>query len=92
MLFRSLALVMPGREYFLDELPKLGCKVWPSQANFVMFQPPKPAQKIFKALLKKGIIVRALGSFGLGKCIRVNVGTTAENQQFIKELTEILGG
>jgi histidinol-phosphate aminotransferase len=87
----TLALVMRGREYFLDELPKLGCKVWPSQANFVMFQPTKSAQHVFKALLKKGIIVRPLGSFGLGKLIRVNVGTDAENKQFIETLTEVLG-
>ncbi len=88
----TLQVVMRGREYFLNELPKLGCKVWPSQANFVMFEPTKPAQVVFKALLKKGIIVRPLGSFGLGKLIRVNVGTDAENKQFIETLGEVLGG
>jgi len=88
----TLQLVMRGREYFLEELPKLGCKVWPSQANFVMFQPTKPAGQVFKALLKKGIIVRPLASFGLGKCIRVNVGTDAENKTFIETLAEVLGG
>lgn len=88
----TLEVVMRGREYFLNELPKLGCKVWPSQANFVMFQPQKPAGQVFKALLKKGIIVRPLGSFGLGKCIRVNMGTDSENKQFIEALAEVLGG
>ncbi len=88
----TLQVVMRGRECFLNELPKLGCKVWPSQANFVMFEPTKPAQVVFKALLKKGIIVRPLGSFGLGKLIRVNVGTDAENKQFIETLGEVLGG
>lgn len=88
----TLELVMRGREYFLTELPKLGCTVWPSQANFVMFQPPKPAQQVFKALLKRGIIVRPLASFGLSACIRVNVGTDRENKQFITTLGEILNG
>ncbi|QJB56375.1 histidinol-phosphate transaminase [Pseudodesulfovibrio sp. zrk46] len=87
----TLQLVMRGREYFMEELPKLGCKVWPSQANFLMFQPPKPAQTVFKALLKKGVIVRPLASFGLGKLIRVNVGTDHENKEFIKRLGEVLG-
>ena len=86
----TLQLVMRGREFFMEELPKIGCKVWPSQANFVMFEPTKPAQAVFKALLKKGIIVRPLASFGLGKLIRVNVGTDAENKQFIETLGEIL--
>ncbi|RWU02233.1 histidinol-phosphate transaminase [Pseudodesulfovibrio sp. S3] len=88
----TLSVVMRGREFFTEELAKLGCKVWPSQSNFVMFEPSKPAQAVFKALLKKGIIVRPLGSFGLGKCIRVNVGTDAENRIFIETLAEILNG
>lgn len=88
----TLQLVMHGREYFTEELTRLGCKVWPSQSNFVMFEPPKPAQAVFKALLKRGIIVRPLGSFGLAKCIRVNVGTDAENKTFIKVLEEIFNG
>nr|WP_321259590.1 histidinol-phosphate transaminase [uncultured Pseudodesulfovibrio sp.] len=88
----TLQLVMHGREYFTEELTRLGCKVWPSQSNFVMFESPKPAQAVFKALLKKGIIVRPLGSFGLGTCIRVNVGTNAENATFIKELEDVLNG
>lgn len=88
----TLAVVMRGRQYFTDELTKLGCIVTPSQANFVMFEPPKPAQQVFKALLKRGIIVRPLASFGLGRHIRVNVGTDSENETFIKVLGEILNG
>jgi histidinol-phosphate aminotransferase len=87
----TLSTVMRGREYFLNELPRIGCRVWPSQSNFVMFEPPKPAQSLFKALLKRGIIVRPLGSFGLGKLIRVNVGTDKENRTFIAILEELLG-
>ncbi|NDV18836.1 histidinol-phosphate transaminase [Pseudodesulfovibrio sp. JC047] len=88
----TLQLVLRGREYFTKELTRLGCKVWPSQSNFVMFEPVKPAQAVFKALLGKGIIVRPLASFGMGKCIRVNVGTDAENTTFITVLEDILHG
>jgi histidinol-phosphate aminotransferase len=83
---------MRGREFFLNELPRIGCRVWPSQANFVMFEPPKPARQVFESLLERGIIVRPLASFGLGTMIRVNVGTDAENRAFIAALAEILGG
>ncbi len=88
----TLQVVMRGREYFMDELPKLGCTVWPSQANFVMFEPGKPAQMVFKGLLRRGVIVRPLGSFGLGKLIRVTVGTDHENEQFIDILGDVLRG
>lgn len=88
----TLAVVMRGREFFLNELPRIGCRVWPSQANFVMFEPPMPARQVFESLLERGIIVRPLASFGLGTMIRVNVGTDAENRAFIAALAEILNG
>lgn len=88
----TLRVVMAGREYFTRELTKLGCKVWPSQANFVMFEPKKNAMDVFQALLERGIIVRPLKSFGLPSCIRVNVGTEKENETFIKVIGEILNG
>lgn len=87
----TLSVVMRGREHFLAELPRLGCRVWPSQANFVMFQPPRPARQVFESLLERGIIVRPLASFGLPDMIRVNMGTDAENRAFIAALGEILG-
>ena len=88
----TLSVVMRGRDYFTKELTRLGCKVWPSQSNFVMFEPTRPAAEVFQTLLERGIIVRPLKSFGLGKCIRVNVGTDSENEIFIEAMTEILNG
>ncbi|MEF2232119.1 MAG: histidinol-phosphate transaminase [Pseudodesulfovibrio sp.] len=89
---QTLEVVMRGRDFFLKELPRLGCAVWPSQSNFVMFRPPMAARQVFQALLERGIIVRHLGSFGVGDCIRVNVGTDAENSLFIRTLGEVLHG
>lgn len=88
----TLALVMRGREYFTNELPKLGCRVWPSQANFVMFESPKDTDIVFEEMLKRGVIIRPLKSFGLERCMRVNVGTDEENKIFIKTLGEVLNG
>lgn len=87
---KTLEVVLRGREFLTEELSKLGCEVVPSQANFLMFKPPIPVQRLFKKLLKHGIIVRPLTSFGLAKHIRVTVGTDEENKQFIKILSEIL--
>ena len=88
----TLALVMRGREYFTRELPKLGCRVWPSQSNFVMFEPPRDPATVFEELLKRGIIIRPLKSFGLPAYMRVNVGTDGENETFIRVLAEVLNG
>ncbi len=88
----TLEVVFKGRERLLSRLPQLGCEVWPSQANFVMFRPPYPAGMVCEELLKRGIIVRHLKSFGLPDNIRVNMGTDSETEAFLKALEEILHG
>lgn len=88
----TLEVVFKGRERLLKRLPELGCEVWPSQANFVMFRPPYPADQVCEELLKRGVIVRHLKSFGLADNIRVNVGTGPETEAFLKALEEILHG
>jgi histidinol-phosphate aminotransferase len=86
----TLSVVFQGREQLLKRLPELGCTVFPSQANFVMFSPPFDAGEVSEELLKRGIIVRHLKSFGLPQNIRVNVGTKEETQTFLDVLQEIL--
>lgn len=88
----TLEVVFKGRELLLKRLPELGCQVWPSQANFVMFRPPYPADQVCEELLKRGVIVRHLKSFGLADNIRANVGTKAETEGFLKALEDILHG
>ena len=46
-------------------------------------------QKVFDALLRRGIIVRAMGSYGLPEWIRVSVGTMPQNEMFIAVLREL---
>lgn len=86
----TLEVVFKGRERLLTRLPELGCQVWPSQANFVMFRPPYPAGDVCEELLGRGVIVRHLKSFGLPDNIRVNVGTKEETEFFLKTLEDLL--
>lgn len=88
----TLDVVFKGRERMLSRLPELGCQVWPSQANFVMFRPPMDAAAVCEELLKRGVIVRHLKSFGLPENIRVNMGTAEETERFLKALGEVLRG
>ncbi|WP_320171417.1 histidinol-phosphate transaminase [Maridesulfovibrio sp.] len=86
----TLDVVHRGRKLFTEELRAMGCEVLDSQANFVMFKPTRDAGEVFEELLKRGIIVRPLKSFGLPEYIRVNMGTDHENAVFLKTLKEIL--
>jgi histidinol-phosphate aminotransferase len=89
---RSLELVRRGREELGERLRELGCRVWPSQANFLMFKPPAgapPAVDCFESLLCRGIIIRPLASYGLPELLRVSVGSEAENSCFLKACAEL---
>lgn len=82
--------VTRGRVLLTDKLTALGCHVYPSQANFLMFKPPVGALELFEALLKRGIIVRALKSYGLPELLRVSVGNDEENALFLAALQDAL--
>jgi len=42
------------------------------------------------ALLKRGIIVRPVGNYGLPKWLRISIGLSEENAAFINAFREIL--
>ena len=60
-------------------------EVWPSGANFVLFRPrSRPAADIWQSLLNAGVLVRDCSSWArLDGCLRVTVGTPAENTAFL---------
>jgi histidinol-phosphate aminotransferase len=70
-----------------------GLTVYPSQANFILFRtPPGQASRIFEALKGAGILIKNLDPAGglLRDCLRVTVGTAAENAAFIEALQKVL--
>jgi len=87
---RSRELNRDGMRYLLDELSGMGLEVIPSQANFVAFCLKENAKPYYEALLKKGIIVRHLASFGMEDCIRVTVGKPEQNRGFVNALREAM--
>lgn len=71
----------------LTELP--GITPYPSAANFILFRAKQP-QSIFKGLLKKGILIRDVSDRGrLKNCLRVTIGTPAENKKFLNAMKKI---
>jgi len=47
--------------------------------------------KVFQGLLRRGVIVRAMGGYGLHQYIRVTIGTREENEIFLEALKAVLG-
>lgn len=88
----TLEAVKDGRAMLTSGLESLGCRVWPSSANFLLFQLPggQNAGSCFESLLKKGVIIRPLNSYGLPEHLRVSVGSSRENGIFLAALKEFL--
>ncbi len=71
-------------------LKALGLFVFPSQGNFVLVDFERPAKPIEDALLKRGVIVRPMGGYGLPSCLRITVGLPAENDELLTALAAVL--
>jgi histidinol-phosphate aminotransferase len=87
---RTLEVNEEGMNYLCAELARLGLEVVPSQANFICFRFAGDARPIYESLLRQGVIVRHLASFGMKRCMRVTVGTRERNRRFINALTRAI--
>ena len=71
----------------------LGLEYLPSAGNFVLVKVGDDDQagaRINLELLKRGIIVRPVGNYGLPQWLRISIGLPEENTAFIAALKEIL--
>ena len=68
------------RAWLTRALDGAGIRVWPSEGNFVLtdFGQPAAADAANGALRARGVIVRAMGGYGLPHCLRITVGTAEE--------------
>ena len=79
-----------GMEFLQAEVAGLGCRPYPSHANFFLIDVGGSADAIYDAMLVKGVIVRSMIAYGFQNLIRINVGTDEENGRFLKSLAECL--
>jgi histidinol-phosphate aminotransferase len=85
-----LDAVRRERDRLVTGLGRLdGVEVFPSDANFVLFRPPPPADQVWKGLLEKGVLIRDLSEVVPG-CLRVTAGTRDEVDAFLGALEEVL--
>jgi histidinol-phosphate aminotransferase len=78
-----------GRAYLQQEFAAMKLRFVPSAANFVLVNVGDGA-KVFRALLERHIIVRALKGYHLPEWIRISVGTMEQNRRCIAALKEVL--
>ena len=91
-LLKTIETNREGVEYLKKQLKAIGVKYIPSIANFIttIWESESRATQLTEKLLRKGVIVRQLNSFGWPTHIRISIGLEKENQGFIKLLKEVL--
>jgi histidinol-phosphate aminotransferase len=66
-------------------------EVFDSNANFVLFVVRGASQRIYKALIEQGILVKNLGKIGNHEgCLRVTVGSEEMNSKFLSAIRDLL--
>jgi len=93
---RDSAHVAAGVALNGAELPRLAraladrrLGVLPSAGNFLCVD-VGDAPAVNQGLLRRGVIVRPLAEYGLPSCLRVSIGTAAENDVFLGALDQAL--
>jgi histidinol-phosphate aminotransferase len=78
------------------EVEKTGLTVTPSVGNFILIHFPatgaKTAQAADAFLKSRGIIVRAVGGYGLAQCLRITIGTESDNHAVVAALQDFMKG
>jgi histidinol-phosphate aminotransferase len=83
------------RSLLTEELNKLGLKVTPSVANFVLIHFPldkgKTASDADAFLTERGLVLRALNNYRLPHALRLTIGTEEANRLVLEGLRDFMG-
>ncbi|RPH49573.1 MAG: histidinol-phosphate transaminase [Desulfobacteraceae bacterium] len=87
---KTVRLVHNELDFMYRSLNNKGIKYFPTQSNFFLIDTAKNADDVFENMLKLGVIVRSMTSYGYPGYIRVSIGLHEENVRFIKALEKVI--
>jgi histidinol-phosphate aminotransferase len=83
--------IIAAREWLGRELTKLGFRVLPSQANFILVKPPLfPAKDWMQKLRDRKILVRWFSAPEVSDFLRITIGTPAETTALARAAARIM--
>jgi histidinol-phosphate aminotransferase len=86
----TLRVIREGRSFLTQEFQRLGIAYVPSESNFIMIHVGTDCDPMYEGLLRQGVIVRPLKSFGYPEHLRITVGTHEENRRFIATFSQLI--
>jgi histidinol-phosphate aminotransferase len=88
---RTLEVNAAGMAYLEREFTRLGIPYVPSHANFLLAE-VGDGRAVYDKLLRRGVIVRPVGGYGLPQHVRISVGLESENRRLVAALETVLRG
>ena len=88
---RTLTLVREGLSNLYKDLEDMNLEYVATNTNFFLIKVPGGGKNVYEQMLRRGVIVRSMDSYGLEDYIRINVGLPQENERFVKTLRAVLG-
>ncbi len=82
--------VLQSRALLEKGLTRLGARIYPSAANFVLVDFGPAAHRLVRALEREGILVRERKDFPREGFVRISAGTRADTRRLLRAIEEIL--
>ena len=86
---KTRAINREGLAFYEKAFAERGLKYVPSVANFILVAVGQ-GDRVFKEMLKQGVIIRAMSGYKLPDWVRISIGTQAENQRVLEVLDAVL--
>ena len=87
---KTVQLVSDEMTFIYKALDELAISYYRSSANFLLINVGRNADEVFEDLLRQGVIVRSMTSYGYPDCIRANVGLHHENLRLLAALEAVV--
>lgn len=86
---QSQQVVWKGLDDYYEFFKQENIAYTPSQTNFILFDSCRDGQLFFVNAMKKGLLLRPMGGYGLPRHIRITVGTEQENEVAKKIIKQV---
>lgn len=83
---KTLRANRAGKLQLARGLRSFGLKPEPTEANFLFCEVPCDGTALMRAMMARGVILRATGSFGLPRAVRITIGSRAQNKRLLETM------
>ena len=86
---KTRAVNRVGMDFYEKELIQRGLEFVPSYANFLLVKTGE-GDRVFRDMLKQGVIIRAMSSYKLPDWVRISIGTEQQNHRCLAVMDSVL--